>query len=611
MRERFISGFDYFVLPFMVGMIFVLLWCIIGIIKIMVQLERKDRIKLYKSLVNPVIMGKNVRDWFGDCLFHVKLWKRNKVLGYMHSSIAFGWFMLILIGHIETFLYIPERGGLFYYPIFFRYFMAVESTTLKGSLLFFLMDFFLLVVLSGIILAIIKRFRSKLMGMRRTTKLTLLDRVGLYSLWAIFPLRLIAEGFTAGVGGGSFLTVPVNWLFASILSKPENFTIAWWAYSIALGTFMMVLPFTRYMHIPAEFILIPLKNAGIRVRRPRKGYALAELYSCPSCGVCLDACPMSVDKAGLKNTTVYYIRQVKRRNEPRALAIADKCLMCGKCSVLCPINISAIDLRLSLRKKQSYNIENDFSYLDKVPNGALTSAISVGGEKVLYYSGCMSSLTPVISQSVQKVLTRAGIDFTLMDSQGTVCCGRPLLLSGRTEEAKALIEKNKQIIKESSAPILLVSCAICYRSFEEDYDLEGIQVMHYTEYFEQLADKGVIKLKKQEHKYVYHDPCELGRGCGIYEAPRKALARVTNLVPAAKERKESICCGGSLGSLTLTHEERGRITENSIRNLTANSPDAIVTACPLCMKTFSRQSDIKVVDFAQVIAENMIEEEEE
>jgi Fe-S oxidoreductase len=280
--------------------------------------------------------------------------------------------------------------------------------------------------------------------------------------------------------------------------------------------------------------------------------------------------------------------------------------MCGKCSVLCPINISAIDLRLALRKQQPYNIEQDFSYLDKLPNGALTSAISVGGEKVLYYAGCMSSLTPTISQSVQKVLTTAGIDFTLMDAHGTVCCGRPLLLSGRTKEAKALIEKNTQIIKESGAPILLVSCAICYRIFKEEYELQGVQVLHYTEYFEQLAAEGVINLKKQELKYVYHDPCELGRGCGIYDAPRKALARVADLVPAAKERKESICCGGSLGSLTLTHEERGRITENSIHNLTVNSPDRIVTACPLCMKTFSRQSEIKVVDFAQAIAENIV-----
>ena len=198
-----------------------------------------------------------------------------------------------------------------------------------------------------------------------------------------------------------------------------------------------------------------------------------------------------------------------------------------------------------------------------------------------------------------------------MDANGTVCCGRPLLLSGRTEEAKALIEKNTQIIKESGAPILLVSCAICYRIFKEEYELQGVQVLHYTEYFEQLAAEGVINLKKQDLKYVYHDPCELGRGCGIYDAPRKALARVADLVPAAKERKESICCGGSLGSLTLTHEERGRITENSIRNLMANSPDRIVTACPLCMKTFSRQSEVKVIDFAQVIAENLIEANEE
>ena len=42
-------------------------------------------------------MLKNVKDIFCDCLLHVKIWKRNKLLGYMHSSIAFGWFMLIVI----------------------------------------------------------------------------------------------------------------------------------------------------------------------------------------------------------------------------------------------------------------------------------------------------------------------------------------------------------------------------------------------------------------------------------------------------------------------------------------------------------------------------------
>ena len=67
---------------------------------------------------------KNIKDIFLNCLIHVKLWKRNKVLGYMHSSIAFGWFMLIVLGHLEVMLFVPERIHLFYYPIFFNYFVA-------------------------------------------------------------------------------------------------------------------------------------------------------------------------------------------------------------------------------------------------------------------------------------------------------------------------------------------------------------------------------------------------------------------------------------------------------------------------------------------------------
>ena len=164
----------------------------------------------FLSLVNPKIMARNIRDWFCDCLFHVKLWKRNKLLGYMHSSIAFGWFMLIVIGHIEVFLYTPQRAHQIWYPIFFRYFVAVTESTMKGSFFFFLMDFALLVVLSGIILAIVKRARSRFFGMRRTTRASFTDLIGLYSLWCIFPLRLLAEGFTADISGGSFLTKSLN-----------------------------------------------------------------------------------------------------------------------------------------------------------------------------------------------------------------------------------------------------------------------------------------------------------------------------------------------------------------------------------------------------------------
>lgn len=604
MKERILAAYDPFVLPFVFGMTFILSYCAVSLVKILLQLTPADRRRFARSLITPSIIARNIRDLFCDCLFHVKLWKRNKVLGYMHSSIAFGWFMIIVIGHIETMLYIPERLHKLYYPIFFRYFMEEQKATLEGSFFFFLMDFFLLVVLSGITIAIIKRFRSRVVGMRRTTKLTLTDHIGLYSLWAIFPLRWIAEGFTAGVAGGSFMTIPINWLLHSFLSKPENITVAWWLYSIALGTFLTVLPFTRYMHIPAEILLIPLRNAGIPVRHTRKGFALAMLYSCPSCGVCIDACPMGVQKKNVKDATVYLVRNLKRRNQKRTQEISEKCLMCGKCAALCQVQMDACGLRLAYRTAQEQAARRqpaDFAYLP----GAGTETAAADSGKVLYYSGCMSSLTPVIARSVQQLLSRAGVPFEWMDKDGSICCGRPLLLAGRQEDARALIAKNRERIERSGARTLLVSCAICYRIFKEQYDLHGVEVVHYTEYFDRLIREGKLPLTRGTRTMIFHDPCELGRGCGLYEAPRTALQAVGTLVPAAKERTESVCCGGSVGSLTLRYEDREPITRASVDNLLTNGPEQIVTACPLCMKTFGRFAPVPVVDFAQALAEHL------
>ena len=207
MIDRLANGFDPFVIPFMVGMIFVLAYCGIGILVILFQLSREDRRRFLLSLVKPATAWKNIQDIFLNCLIHVKLWKRNRVLGFMHSSIAFGWFMIIVLGHLEVWLFVPERIRLLYYPIFFNFFVAETETTLQGAVFFFLMDFFLLLILVGIGLAMIKRIRSRFFGMRRTTRASLLDTIGLYSLWAIFPLRLICESFTAHISGGPLFPV--------------------------------------------------------------------------------------------------------------------------------------------------------------------------------------------------------------------------------------------------------------------------------------------------------------------------------------------------------------------------------------------------------------------
>ncbi len=598
MRERFLTGYNDFVLPFMIGMVFILTYCIIAMIRIIAQLPKEDRRRFFISLVTPKTVAKNIKDIFCDCLLHVKLWKRNKLLGYMHSSIAFGWFMLIVVGHIEVLLYTPHRAKLFYYPIFFRYFVAETESTMKGAVLFFLMDFFLLVVLSGIALAIIKRIRSRMFGMRRTTNPSFLDLVGLYSLWSIFPLRLLAEGFTADISGGSFLTKSLNHVFTSFLSDHANMLPSWWAYSCALGIFFCVLPFTRYMHIPSEILLIPLRNAGIRIHNARKGLAKAQVYSCPSCGLCIDACPMGVQKANIRDTTVYLNRQIRRRNEARIEEISDKCLLCGKCTAICPVGVEGDKLRIAQRSIRKYGINPDYSGID-------TSSMRTGkAGKVLYYAGCMTSLTPSIRKSMESLLRKAGVDYELMDKDGSICCGRPMWMAGRFDQARQMMEKNTAIIMDSGADTLLLTCPICYRIFKEKYRLDGVNVVHHTEFIDGLISEGRLKVEHGQTKYVFHDPCELGRGCGIYEQPRNVLLRAGTLVEAAKNRKESICCGGSVGSLTLGFDKRKPMTENALQNLTCASPDVIVTACPLCLDTFRRYSDRKVEDIAETIDRN-------
>ena len=127
-------------------------------------------------------------------------------------------------------------------------------------------------------------------------------------------------------------------------------------------------------------------------------------------------------------------------------------------------------------------------------------------------------------------------------------------------------------------------------------------MVHHSVFLNELIHSGRLRVKKDEAlRLAYHDPCELGRGCGIYEPPRLVVSAAGNLVEAAQNKDMSICCGGSLGSLSLSYEKRKDITLNSLKNLQAGDPDEIVTACPLCQSTFSKYSEAPVLDIAQLI----------
>ena len=605
--------FDPFVIPFVASMTFVLAYCIIGMIRIVFQLPKEDRRKFLRSLITPKIFWKNIKDLFGDSLFHVKIWKRKPLLGYMHSAIAFGWFMIIVVGHFETVALSPLKDmhlplweklmSNLYMPIFFRYF-AVEAPTLNAHIFAFLMDFFLLVIISGIVIAVVKKKRPRKVGLKRVTKFGLKEDLVRISLWTIFPLRFLAEASMANISGGSFLTkfIGFDLLFGGHYNETLSY-ILWWAYSIDLAIFMTLLPFSRYMHIPAEAFLILLRNAGLKTTEPRKGYAVAEIYSCPSCGLCIDVCPMSEVKENYRNTAVYFIRNIRKGKRRRDVKHKTEiCLMCGKCIEVCPLGIDSLKIKMAQREKTYYKIKSDFNYLP-----AQSPLLKAQSPKVVYFAGCMSHLTPKITRAMTKIFEYANENYEFLDKDGSICCGRPMMLTGKKEEAKALIEKNTEMIKKSGAKRLVLSCPICYRVFNEEYNLEGIEILHHTQYINELIEKERIDVDRSDKRYVYHDPCELGRVFGVYDEPRNIIDNIGLLTQGKSDKDMAVCCGGSIASLTMTKEERDEITKNAIKDLTLNHPEEIVTACPLCLKTFARFAPIKVKDIAEIVEENIVE----
>jgi Fe-S oxidoreductase len=154
----------------------------------------------------------------------------------------------------------------------------------------------------------------------------------------------------------------------------------------------------------------------------------------------------------------------------------------------------------------------------------------------------------------------------------------------------------------------VLSCPICYRIFKEEYQLDGIEILHHTQYINELIESDRLDIDRSDKRYAYHDPCELGRAFGIFDEPRNVIDNIGLLTQGKSDRDMSVCCGGSIASLTMTNEERDEITRNSIRDLTLNQPDEIVTACPLCLKTFARLSHIEVKDIAEIVAENINEQ---
>ena len=248
--------------------------------------------------------------------------------------------------------------------------------------------------------------------------------------------------------------------------------------------------------------------------------------------------------------------------------------MCGKCVALCPVGIESCGIKRAQRATLYNDIKHDYTYLHQAHHtpdspaqplpgtqaatGTLSASVQAdaklsgrgtASEKVLYFAGCMTHLTPSVIKNLTGIFESSGTEYVFADKDGGVCCGRPLILAGREDAAKEVIARNTELIRNSGCKKVVLSCPICLKVLKEEYNLKGIELVHHTQFINTLLEQGKIKVSPTAGSMVYHNPCELGRGCGIYKEPLNVLQQLGELKKAAKEGKESICCGGSLGSL--------------------------------------------------------------
>jgi heterodisulfide reductase subunit D len=283
---------------------------------------------------------------------------------------------------------------------------------------------------------------------------------------------------------------------------------------------------------------------------------------------------------------------------------------------------SAVNIALDAAKKE-YNVLNYpnadrlmwAEFLDDVPEEAY-----LGKDKAetIYFVGCMTSFSPAISSIAEanlRLLYQIGEDFVVL-GENEACCGFPLIVAGLSQQWQWLRDKNIETIKNLQAKQLVFNCASCYHTFKHEYQeyLPEVEFLHNTEYIHKLITSGKVKFKGLHAKVTYHDPCDLGRGCGVYEPPRKVIKAIPELtyVELPLNRRYSTCCGGG-GDLEMIDADLvNKIAETLVDEIEEVDADIVTTACGQCKRMLlnaikAKKSKIKVMDMAELMLEVRME----
>lgn len=239
--------------------------------------------------------------------------------------------------------------------------------------------------------------------------------------------------------------------------------------------------------------------------------------------------------------------------------------------------------------------------------------------EILFWVGCAGSFddrAQRITQAICKILTHVGIRYAVLGTEES-CTGDPAKRAGNEFLFQMQAITNIELLNAYEVTKIVTGCPHCFNTLKNEYPGLGgnYQVIHHTELIQQLIDEGKLKSENGEgfkgKKITFHDPCYLGRGNKVYEAPRKALEILdADLVEMKRCRANGLCCGAG-GAQLFKEPEPGNkeINIERVEEVIAAKANVIASACPFCMtmlrdgvKHLDKEQEIEVLDIAEITA---------
>ena len=351
--------------------------------------------------------------------------------------------------------------------------------------------------------------------------------------------------------------------------------------------------------------------------------------------MCRHACPVFLSTKRDADTPRGHALLISRIDEGLSewtddvVDVMYRCSQCHLCKELCEFHweedlliqkIREIIVKIgrvpkNVKKLASHIIDHGSVYnVSQIKN---LKATNTGNSiDVLYFAGDIILYEyPEIVEKTGVILDSMDINWTMLEKE--VSTGIELFELGYTNEAKEAAGNCAARIMEIKPKIIITGNPHIYSAFKKLYPqwgietLNDIKIYHISEYLNSKVREGKLKLVQNPNLLgiIYHDPCQLGREMGVYDAPRELIKAATGSMPLEffHNKREAECCGaGSV--MHLTHPDvSGKVAQKRVGSALEENARIIVTACPNCKKVFTNaildmNIDLKVMDIVELVS---------